>query len=147
MGYLLELNVSWQQYFIKLSSVDLFWLTVGLLGQLMFMLRFLVQWVCSEKSGKSIIPISFWYFSLLGGITLLAYGIYKVEPVIVIGQLPGTFVYIRNLMLISINNQKWITTRKDESRLHLTCFASKKTLFILSVILDFLMPGLLKNGI
>ena len=106
VGYILELNLCWQQYFIKLSSVDLVWLTVGLLGQLMFMLRFLVQWVCSEKSGKSIIPISFWYFSLIGGITLLAYGVYKVEPVIVIGQLPGTFVYIRNLMLIRINNQK-----------------------------------------
>eukprot|EP01036_Dinobryon_divergens_P060982 gene60982-81308_t len=66
------------------------WLTVGLLGQLMFTARFLVQWWASEKAGRSVVPVAFWYFSILGSLIVLAYGIHKLEPVIIIGQLPGT---------------------------------------------------------
>jgi lipid-A-disaccharide synthase-like uncharacterized protein len=64
------------------------------------MMRFIVQWIHSERQKKSVIPVSFWYFSLLGGLTVLAYGVHRMDPVIIIGQLPGTFVYARNLMLI-----------------------------------------------
>ena len=71
------------------------------MGQLLFMMRFIVQWLHSERHKKSIIPVSFWYFSLIGGLTVLAYGIHKAEPVIILGQIPGTFVYARNLILIS----------------------------------------------
>jgi lipid-A-disaccharide synthase-like uncharacterized protein len=87
-------------YFHGMSLADKVWLTVGLVGQLMFTLRFVVQWIHSERHQKSVIPVSFWYFSLIGGLTVLAYGIHKVEPVIILGQLPGTIVYTRNLMLI-----------------------------------------------
>ncbi|OYY81893.1 MAG: lipid-A-disaccharide synthase [Methylophilales bacterium 16-45-9] len=83
-----------------MNKVELIWLMVGLLGQSMFMMRFVVQWIHSERHQKSVIPVSFWYLSLSGGLIVLAYGIHKVEPVIILGQLPGTFVYIRNLMLI-----------------------------------------------
>ena len=90
-----------QHFFSTTSQGDLIWLCVGLLGQILFMMRFIVQWLHSERHQQSIIPVSFWYFSLVGGLTVLLYGIHKMEPVIILGQLPGTFVYARNLMLIN----------------------------------------------
>lgn len=82
------------------TAADTAWLIVGLLGQLMFTARFIVQWIASERAGKSVIPLAFWYFSLFGGVIVLAYGIHKVEPVIILGQLPGVVIYSRNLWLI-----------------------------------------------
>lgn len=73
---------------------------LGLLGQVLFFSRFLVQWVASERKGKSTIPISFWYLSIGGGGLLLFYAIWRKDPVITLGQAVGLFVYIRNLMLI-----------------------------------------------
>lgn len=97
LGHLLE---KWQAYFTGMSSGDLTWLGIGLIGQTLFMMRFIVQWLHSEKHKKSLIPVSFWYLSLSGGLIVLAYGIHRIDPVIVLGQLPGTFVYARNLVLI-----------------------------------------------
>ena len=82
------------------TPLDAMWLTVGLLGQLMFTARLLVQWWASEKAGRSVVPVAFWYFSILGSLIVLAYGIHKLEPVIIIGQLPGTVIYARNLWLL-----------------------------------------------
>jgi len=90
----------WQHHLSVMDSNDIIWLSIGLVGQTLFMMRFIVQWIHSERHQKSVIPISFWYFSLSGGIIVLAYGIHRVDPVIILGQLPGTFVYARNLMLI-----------------------------------------------
>ena len=73
---------------------------LGLLGQGLFFSRFLVQWLASEKTGKSVVPVSFWYLSIGGGGLLLFYAIWRKDPVIILGQLVGLFVYIRNLMLI-----------------------------------------------
>ena len=73
---------------------------LGLLGQGRFFSRFLVQWLASEKTGKSVVPVSFWYLSIGGGGLLLFYAIWRKDPVIILGQLVGLFVYIRNLMLI-----------------------------------------------
>lgn len=98
--YLGHLIAKWQAYFSGMGTVDVAWLLVGLLGQTMFMMRFVVQWIHSERHQKSVIPVSFWYLSLIGGLTVLAYGIHRAEPVIILGQLPGTLVYTRNLMLI-----------------------------------------------
>ena len=81
-------------------TFDHAWLLVGLLGQGMFFSRFLVQWWESEREGRSIIPVAFWYFSVGGGIVLLAYSIYKRDPVFILGQGVGLFVYFRNLYLI-----------------------------------------------
>lgn len=92
-------------YFSGMPNIDLVWLAVGLAGQTLFMARFIVQWIYSEREGRSVIPISFWYLSLFGGLTVLAYGIHKLDPVIILGQLPGTFVYARNLMLIQKQQQ------------------------------------------
>lgn len=90
----------WQNHLSRMDSNDIIWLSIGLVGQALFMMRFIVQWIHSERHQKSMIPVSFWYFSLSGGVIVLAYGIHRVDPVIIIGQLPGTFVYARNLMLI-----------------------------------------------
>ncbi|MDI9817696.1 MULTISPECIES: lipid-A-disaccharide synthase N-terminal domain-containing protein [unclassified Legionella] len=79
---------------------EYFWLAIGLLGQGIFSARFIVQWLVSEKEKKSIIPVAFWYLSLLGGVTLLIYSIYKQDPVFILGQSTGVFIYARNLYLI-----------------------------------------------
>ena len=74
---------------------------LGLLGQVLFFSRFLVQWLASEKTGKSVVPVSFWYLSIGGGGLLLVYALWRKDPVIVLGQAVGLFVYVRNLMLIA----------------------------------------------
>jgi lipid-A-disaccharide synthase-like uncharacterized protein len=77
------------------------WNILGSIGQLLFGSRFLIQWIRSEMAGRSVIPIAFWYCSLGGGLLLLAYAIYRDEPVFIAGQIPGIVVYSRNLYLIS----------------------------------------------
>jgi lipid-A-disaccharide synthase-like uncharacterized protein len=81
-------------------STEHFWLTVGFLGQAFFSMRFLVQWIASEKKRESVIPVSFWFFSIGGGLTLLIYAVYRHDPVFILGQAGGLFVYLRNLYLI-----------------------------------------------
>jgi lipid-A-disaccharide synthase-like uncharacterized protein len=76
------------------------WLAFGLLGQSAFFSRFLVQWVASERAGRSYIPKAFWYLSLLGSLILLIYAVHRAEPVFLLGYLPNSAVYVRNLMLI-----------------------------------------------
>ena len=75
-------------------------LTVGFVGQGLFSARFLIQWVVSEKKRESVIPLPFWYFSLLGGITLFIYAFSKKDLVLMVGQGPGILIYTRNLYLI-----------------------------------------------
>jgi lipid-A-disaccharide synthase-like uncharacterized protein len=105
-----------ENYVSTMPTSELVWLCIGLLGQTLFMMRFIVQWVHSERHQQSLIPVSFWYLSLIGGLTVLAYGFHKVEPVIILGQLPGTIVYARNLMLIRRNDQKNAQTENDVSQ-------------------------------
>ena len=81
-------------------TVDDLWLVIGFVGQALFFARFLVQWIVSEKSGKSVIPDMFWYFSLGGGLVLTIYVIHRQDPVLILGQGIGLFVYIRNIMLV-----------------------------------------------
>lgn len=83
-----------------LLTPERIWLAVGFAGQAMFASRFILQWFRSEMEGRSVIPISFWYCSVGGGIVLLAYAIYKRDPVFILGQGSGLFVYSRNLYLI-----------------------------------------------
>jgi lipid-A-disaccharide synthase-like uncharacterized protein len=77
-----------------------FWLAFGLAAQLLFTARFVVQWLASEKAGKSVIPIAFWLLSIGGGTMLLIYGLVRREPIIIMGQALAVFIYIRNIMLI-----------------------------------------------
>ncbi len=76
------------------------WTVVGFLGQALFSGRFIVQWLVSERKKQSIIPVMFWYFSILGGATLLTYSIHKQDPVFIFGQALGLIVYFRNLYFI-----------------------------------------------
>jgi lipid-A-disaccharide synthase-like uncharacterized protein len=82
-------------------SYETAWLAVGFGGQLIFTARFLVQWAVSEKKRESVVPVAFWWISLGGGLTLLAYAIHRQDPPFILGQGMGLFVYIRNLMLVS----------------------------------------------
>jgi lipid-A-disaccharide synthase-like uncharacterized protein len=77
------------------------WLAIGFAGQALFTARFLVQWAVSEKKRDSVVPVAFWWLSLLGGLTLLFYAIHRRDPVIIVGQAMGLFVYVRNLMLVA----------------------------------------------
>lgn len=81
-------------------TVEQLWLAIGLLGQALFSARFLVQWIASERRKRSVVPHAFWYFSIGGGLTLLAYAIYRRDPVFILGQGAGLFVYARNLWFI-----------------------------------------------
>lgn len=81
-------------------DIDGGWLAVGFLGQALFSARFIVQWLSSEKLKKSVIPKAFWYFSVAGGATLLAYAIHRQDPVFIVGQAAGLFIYARNLQFL-----------------------------------------------
>ena len=82
------------------SRFELFWVLFGLFGQLLFTGRFLVQWIASERARRSVVPVAFWYFSIAGGLVLLAYAIYRADPVFILGQTLGVVIYARNLWLI-----------------------------------------------
>ena len=77
-----------------------FWVLFGFLGQAMFTMRFVVQWIASEKRRESVIPIAFWYFSLAGGLILLIYAIRQMDPVFIAAYLLNPFIYFRNLYFI-----------------------------------------------
>jgi lipid-A-disaccharide synthase-like uncharacterized protein len=82
------------------------WMALGLVGQAVFSGRFLVQWLASERAGRSIVPRQFWHLSMAGSAILLAYSIYKRDPVFILGQSAGFVIYARNLRLI----------RRDDAR-------------------------------
>ena len=84
----------------QMITAEHFWLSVGFLGQAFFSSRFIVQWIASERKKESVVPVSFWFFSIGGGTTLLIYAIYRQDPVFILGQGAGLFVYLRNLYLI-----------------------------------------------
>jgi lipid-A-disaccharide synthase-like uncharacterized protein len=85
---------------VFVTNLDLV-VIIGFAGQLLFTARFLVQWIASERAGRSVVPVAFWFFSLGGGLVLLAYSVYRGDPVFIVGQAMGTFIYLRNLMLIA----------------------------------------------
>ncbi len=88
------------------SWTEFWWVMVGLTGQLLFTMRFIVQWVTSERRRKSVIPIAFWYFSLAGGMVLLSYAIWRGDPVFILGQSAGIIIYSRNLWLIHVERRE-----------------------------------------
>ena len=87
-------------WWASVSTVELVWLTVGFIAQAMFSMRFIIQWIASERVKRSIVPEAFWYFSLAGGALLFAYAIYRLDPVFMLGQGMGLLIYIRNIQLI-----------------------------------------------
>jgi lipid-A-disaccharide synthase-like uncharacterized protein len=89
-------------YDVFVARLD-FWLVFGIVAQLLFTARFVVQWIVSEKLGKSVVPLAFWFLSMGGGLMLLVYGLVRREPIIIMGQALAVFIYMRNLMLIFRN--------------------------------------------
>ncbi len=86
--------------FDRMTMTEIIWVVIGFAAQLMFMMRFVVQWIASERVRKSIVPVTFWYFSLAGGAMLLTYAIYRRDPVFIFGQAGGLVIYMRNLYFI-----------------------------------------------
>ena len=89
---------------------NMIWLVVGFAGQALFSMRFLIRWWASERQKRSVIPVAFWFFSMAGGVTLLSYAIYRQDPVFIVGQAGGLFIYSRNLYFIYLNRK-----RQDEA--------------------------------
>jgi lipid-A-disaccharide synthase-like uncharacterized protein len=87
-------------WWVSTPATDKVWLAIGLAAQLLFAMRFLVQWVASERARRSIVPEMFWYFSWTGGLLLLAYAIYRMDPVFILGQGTGLLIYARNIHFI-----------------------------------------------
>ncbi len=92
-------------YDVFVAKFDL-WLLFGVVAQIVFALRFVVQWIASERAGRSVMPTAFWFLSIVGGSMILAYGIQRREPIIIIGQVLAVFIYVRNLMLIWKERQR-----------------------------------------
>lgn len=88
------------------TAVELWWVAIGMAGQLLFTGRFLVQWIASERQRKSVIPLAFWYLSMSGGVVLLCYAIYRQDPVFIFGQSTGVVIYARNLWLIHVEKRQ-----------------------------------------
>jgi lipid-A-disaccharide synthase-like uncharacterized protein len=82
------------------------WLGVGFLAQILFSMRFIVQWIASERARRSIVPETFWYFSLFGGTMLLAYAVYRMDPVFMLGQAMGLIIYGRNIYFIRAHHRE-----------------------------------------
>lgn len=93
-----------QEWLFDIFDIDnwteFWWVVLGLTAQLAFASRFIVQWIASERAGRSYVPVIFWYLSIGGGLMLLSYAIYRQDIVFILGQSMGVIVYARNLMLI-----------------------------------------------
>ncbi|MBK1839622.1 lipid-A-disaccharide synthase N-terminal domain-containing protein [Azospirillum sp. YIM B02556] len=94
---MLERAAAWFQ---GQSTTDLIWVGIGFFAQIMFTMRFLVQWIASEKARRSVVPEMFWYFSLGGGVLLFAYAFYRFDPVFMLGQGMGLVIYARNVYFV-----------------------------------------------
>ena len=92
-------------FLLSLNKIEIIFLAIGFFGQAIFASRFIIQWIYSEKKGRSYIPIIFWYLSVIGGLTLLVYAVYRKDPVIIMGQSFGVLIYVRNLVLIYKKNE------------------------------------------
>lgn len=110
MANVLQELATWlHEVFVKQFDA---WVLLGFVAQFLFSMRFVVQWVASERAKRSVVPIAFWFFSLGGGCLLLIYAIQRQDPVFIAGQSLGLFIYIRNLWLIA-NERKAAMTKVD----------------------------------
>lgn len=91
------------------------WLAIGFAGNALFFSRFLVQWVASERAGRSYVPVAFWWLSIAGSVVLLLYAIHRRDPVFTLAYLPNCVVYVRNLMLIRAERRRIAGVRPPEA--------------------------------
>lgn len=92
-----QLGVYLDEVFVQQLN---WWVALGFLAQALFSMRFLVQWIASERAGRSVIPLAFWLFSIGGGVLLLVYSLWRRDPVFIAGQGLGLFIYLRNLYFV-----------------------------------------------
>lgn len=98
---LIDLSQAVGNYLHDIFFGSLDWgILIGYVAQGLFAMRFVVQWIASERAGHSVIPTTFWFFSIGGGLMLLGYAIYRKDPVFIVGQAFGVWVYLRNLYFI-----------------------------------------------
>jgi lipid-A-disaccharide synthase-like uncharacterized protein len=98
---LVDLSRSVGTYLHDVFVVQLdWWIALGFLAQALFTMRFAVQWIASERAGRSVVPMAFWVFSIGGGLLLLVYALYRRDPVFILGQGFGVFIYLRNLQFV-----------------------------------------------
>lgn len=100
MAHLQSLLAALTEWWSATPTTEIVWLGLGFMAQLMFSMQFIVQWIASERARRSIVPETFWYFSLVGGAMLLAYAIYRLDPVFIMGQAMGLVIYSRNIYFI-----------------------------------------------
>jgi len=101
MNTLALIAITWIGKEYRFIGLDWSYLVIlGLIGNATFSMRFLVQWIASERQGESVIPVSFWYWSIFGSVIMCLYFIFKRDPVGILAYLPNSLIYIRNLMLI-----------------------------------------------
>jgi lipid-A-disaccharide synthase-like uncharacterized protein len=115
MDHLHNLVALLAQWWASTPATEKVWLGVGFLAQLMFSMRFIVQWIASERARRSIVPETFWYFSLFGGAMLLAYAIYRLDPVFMLGQAMGLIIYSRNIYFIRTHHKSEATAAVSAS--------------------------------
>ncbi len=105
MDFLANAAAQLGQWWVSTSVTEKTWLAVGFGAQLMFSMRFIVQWIASERARRSIVPETFWYFSMVGGAMLFAYAIYRLDPVFMLGQGMGLLIYGRNIYFIRTHHR------------------------------------------
>ncbi len=109
MDGLLSQLLDWL-HVVFIQQFDL-WVLFGFIAQVMFMARFLVQWIASERARRSVVPAAFWFFSVAGGALLLVYAIYREDPVFIVGQGLGLFIYLRNIVFIRREKREALETK------------------------------------
>jgi lipid-A-disaccharide synthase-like uncharacterized protein len=98
---LIDLSRVVGDYLLDVFVINLsWWVALGFIAQFFFTMRFVVQWIASERAGRSVVPLAFWLFSICGGLLLLVYALYRRDPVFIAGQAFGVFVYLRNLYFV-----------------------------------------------
>jgi lipid-A-disaccharide synthase-like uncharacterized protein len=104
-----------------LGTTEFRWIMFGLLGQIMFTGRFVIQWIASERAKKSVVTRSFWIFSIVGSSVLSVYAIYRKDPVFIVGQVPGILIYARNLVIMrnQERNHALEAAHKNDQKLNL----------------------------
>jgi len=103
------------EWWNQITGIELTWLIIGFAGQTMFMMRFVFQWIYSERAKRSVVPEIFWYCSIAGGLTLLTYAIYRADPVIIAGQATGVSIYSRNIYFIWRDKKRLAAAAAGES--------------------------------
>jgi lipid-A-disaccharide synthase-like uncharacterized protein len=107
----------WHQLGISdMTAGEIVWVAIGFAAQFLFMMRFVVQWIASERVRRSVVPVAFWYFSVAGGAMLLVYAIYRRDPVFIFGQAGGLVIYLRNLYFIHQGKRKDLEAEEASSK-------------------------------